>query len=1108
MKLKTGFKFYIKGSAEIYLIFLFAWLFSAPVCAQYKKFECFTIDQGLSQATINCIHQDTYGYLWLGTQDGLNRFDGYKFSVLKHDPAGNNTISDNCIQTVYEDNFGILWIGTESGGLNKYNRFTGEIQPFTSDPKDPHSICSNNIISIASDNSGKLYIGTDNGLSVMDIKRGRFENYCRHLPGGHRLPDNQIYKVFADSKKKIWIGTQRGLSQYDPAKKIISDFRSINNSKLLDNIQVYDIREDGAGNLWIATADRGVVYLDRKNGGVVSFRHNRLNDNSLSDDGVQSLCIDRKGRLWIGTFSSGVDRYDPHSGRFIHLKNDPYDPFTLPDNDVISLFEDRSGLIWIGTAAGLCKYDESKEVFRHIRRNIRDSNSLPDNMVSALCEDKSGYIWCGTAWGGLSRYNKKDGTIKNYQHRPGKNSISHNRIGYIYCDRDNILWIAAGNGLDRFDPATEKFTRYKNNPRDKNSIHASDIMYIMEDRNGKMYLASQQGLSVFDKKTGKAHHFIHSSDDNLSISDESLLCLHEDSEGLLWIGTWGLGLDVYNPRTRRFTHYRYNKKDNNSLPHDIVMSISEDPLGRKNIIWIGTSGGGLAMFNKATGKFQRYTENSGLANNLVYGILPGSSGELWISTNRGLSRMNVSNGSFRNYDVSDGLQSNEFSQSAYAKTASGEMVFGGINGFNIFDPSRIEINKFIPPVVITSFRVFNKELPASRFSEKTDEVVLSYKDYVFSIEFASLDLSSPHRNRYKYMLEGVDQGWTDAGSQRVITYTNLTPGEYVFRVIASNSDGLWNETGRSIRILVVPPVWRTNWFRILSILVLAGIGLYLVRIRIRNIEQQRNLLEQQVTERTRELQNEIVQRKMTEKALRDSENILKIMNDNKDKFFSIISHDLKSPFTSIAGFSNLLSRELDNMDKKDIKEAVYTMNVSIKSVYNLIDNLLTWSRAQMKRIDCKREIISLFEVSDEVINYLQVNFLSKDITLINSIQKDRQVYADRNMLSSVLQNLISNAIKFTPAGGCIKLTSREKDGFSEIDISDTGVGMEPEELDKLFRIEYSHTTPGTNNEKGSGLGLILCKELIEIQGGCISVSSCKSRGTTFTFTLPLTSNND
>lgn len=1108
MKLNTGFKIYNKGSAEIYLFFLFVWLFSVPLCAQYKKFECFTIDQGLSQGTINCIYQDAYGYLWLGTQDGLNRFDGYNFSVLKHDPAGKNTLSDNCIQTIYEDHFGIFWIGTESGGLNRYNRFTGEIRQFTSDPKDPHSICSNYIMSVASDNSGKLYIGTDNGLSVMDIKTGRFDNYCEHLPSGRRLPDNQIYKVFTDSQKKIWIGTQRGLSVFDPAEKKISAFRGTASARVPDNIRVYDIKEDGAGNLWIATAGRGILRIDGKNGGVVNYRHNRLNDNSLSDDGVQSLCIDRKGRLWIGTFSSGVDMFDPRSGIFVHLRNDVYDPSSLPDNDVISLFEDKSGLVWIGTAAGLCKYDEGKEVFRHIRKNIHDSNSLPDNQVSALCEDKNGYIWCGTAWGGLSRYDKKNGAVKNYRHSPGKNSISDNRIGYIYCDRNNILWIAAGNGLDRFDPVTEKFTHFTHNARDKYSIHASDIMYIMEDRSGKMYLASQEGLSVFDKKTGKACHFVHSPDNNNSITNESLLCLYEDSEGLLWIGTWGCGLDVYDPRTGNFRHYRHNKNDKNSLAHDVVMCISGDPLGRSNIIWIATSGGGVSMFNKATGKFHRFTENSGLANNLVYGILPGRSGELWISTNRGLSRMNVSNGSFRNYDVSDGLQSNEFSQSAYAKTASGQMVFGGINGFNIFDPSSIEINQFIPPVVITSFKVFNTELPASRFSEKTSEVVLSYKDYVFSIEFASLDLSSPHRNQYKYMLEGVDQGWTDAGGQRAITYTNLNPGEYVFRVIASNSDGLWNETGRSIKIVVVPPLWRTNWFRIVSILLLSGIGLYLVKIRVRNIEQQRNLLEQQVTERTRELQNEIVQRKMTEKALRDSENILKVMNDNKDKFFSIISHDLKSPFTSIAGFSNLLARELDNMDKKDIKEAVYTMNVSIKSVYNLIDNLLTWSRAQMKRLDCKREIISLSEVSDEVINYLQVNFLSKKIILINNIQQEHQVYADRNMLSSVLQNLISNAIKFTPEGGCITLKSREKNGFAEIDVTDTGIGMEPEDLEQLFRIEYSHTTPGTNNEKGSGLGLILCKELIEIQGGCISVSSMKPGGTTFTFTLPLRSNNE
>lgn len=1069
-----------------------------------SRFERISIEQGLSQASINCMLQDSYGYMWFGTQDGLNKYDGYAFTVYKHDPTRSNTLSDNNILSVYEDASGILWLGTEAGGLNRFDRRTGKIESFTNDTKDPNSLPHNSVLSICGGRNGELFIGTNDGFSVFDRRTNKFENYSRNS-SRHYLNVTYVYKIFQDEDGILWLGTSSGLLRFDPLRK---SFTRFDNTFKTGNyyLTVASICQDKEGYLWIGTFSNGLYRYDRKTDTFRNYKNNPSDPESISSNSIETLYIDRSGSLWIGTFSQGLSRFDTKTGRAVHFRHNAADLNSLSDSDVLCMMQDRSGILWVGTFGGLNKFELRKELFQLVTSDPAGKKGLPDPNVYSLCEDNEGNIWSGSYQGGISKYDRKTGQIKSYNYDPKrKNGISSRTVWSIYCDKQGILWLATDYGLNRFDQKRNSFKHYLHRTEDSTSLVSNAVMTVMGDVSGRyIWVGTENGIDRFDPENEKFLHYRNNS--NTAKKRIGVISMYQEKNGTLWYGTWGSGLVRLNPLTGERKVYRHNKLDYTSVSHNVIMSICPDPLGRDNILWVGTSGGGLNMLDKTTGRFTRYVERDGLANNLIYGLVAGNNGELWISTNKGISRLDIKNSSFKNYDVFDGLQSNEFNQFAYGKTRRGELLFGGLNGYNIFDPSKLQTDTYLPPIVITSFKKFNKEVTFSTPIDEIKTIELSYKDYVFSFEFAALNYSSPHKNRFAYKMEGFDQDWIEAGTQRNATYTNLDPGEYIFRVKGSNSDGLWNHRDRSIRIIIHPPFWQTAWFRLSVMMAISLTAVYIYKRRIRNVERQKRELERLVKERTIELQKEIYQRRKTEEALRESECELKELNSNKDKFFSLVAHDLKSPFSSILGFSNILTSEFDDMSREEIKESVVTISSSISKLYNMIENLLQWSRIQIKRIDFNPVKFDISQVAANVIEYLEVSAYNKNIFISNTIGPGQLVFADRNMIGSVLQNLIANAIKFSREGGTITVSSQSAGEFIEVSISDTGVGISDEDIEKLFRIEVNYSTPGTHNEKGSGLGLILCKELIEQNGGSIRVNSKKSVGTTFTFSLPQASN--
>ncbi len=839
------------------------------------RFDRMSIAEGLSQSTVQCILQDRRGFMWFGTEDGLNQFDGYSFTVFRHDPQDANSLSTNYVRCLLEDQTGALWIGTWGGGLDRLDPETGQFTHYKHNPVDRHSLGHDNILCLYEDRSGRLWIGTGGGgLDLFDRENDRFIHH-EHAPHDERtLSDNAVSAVLEDQWGELWVGTaQGGLNRLTPGRGQFTHYRSVSeNPHSLSSDRITAIHEDSEGVIWIGTADGGLCRLDRQNDRFIRLQHSSEDPTSLSSNGVQAIYEDRSGVLWIGTSEGGLDRYDRRRNQFIQYCNDPFDPNSLSHDDVLSIYEDRGGVLWIGTfGGGLSKANPANQKFVHYHSDPNDPGSLSDDSVRAILEDSSGVLWIGTYSGGLNRFDAETGQWTHYQHDPDDpGSLSHNVVRSIYEDSHGVLWIGTEGGLDRLDPSTGQFVHYRHDPDDRHSLSHNSVWPIYEDSRGVLWVGTMGGgLNRFDPERGWFTRYQHDPDDDSSLSHNVVSCILESYDGVLWIGTVGGGLNRFDRTTRRFSHYGHNADDPHSLSNDRVLSIGED---YRNRVYVGTWGGGFDRLDRVSERFTHFREKDGLANDVVYGIVEDNLTYLWLSTNRGLSRFTPSSEKFRNYDVSDGLQSNEFSPGAFHMGPSGVIYFGGINGFNAFYPPQVKDNPYPPPIVITAFKKLDQTVMTNISSDC--EIELSYTDNFVAFEFAALDYTAPHKNQYLYRLEGFDPHWTSAGTRRYQSYSNLEAGEYVFRVKGSNNDGIWNREGLAIYISVRPPIWDSWWFRGMLAVLLVGSVLVGYRLRVRSIQARTRELERQVDERTYEIER----RRLVAEGLRE---IMVILNSNR-----------------------------------------------------------------------------------------------------------------------------------------------------------------------------------------------------------------------------------
>jgi two-component system sensor histidine kinase ChiS len=809
------------------------------------KFERISTEHGLSHATVTDMIQDRRGFIWIATPDGLNRFDGYTCAVYKHRPEDSTSISSNFIHGICEDRSGTLWITTREGGLNRFDHATERFMRYRHDPRNPQSIANNKVGPIMEDSKGRLWVGGDGGLDIFDRENEIFIHHQYNSADPFSLSYNEITAVYEDRSGTLWVGTVVGLNRFDPESGRFTRFlHKASDVSTISNNFVYTVYEDAKGNLWVGTAE-GLNLMDRETG-----RFNRTPLGLRASAALKRVAIariyeDSRGFLWFGTPGFGLFQYNPQTGTLMNLKNDPNNNSSISHNNLQPKFEDRSGTLWVGTwGAGINTLARTKKKFQHMQNDPANPVSLSNNFVFALHEDRRGLLWVGTAGGGLNKHDKSTGTVRHFKASSSPVSLNNNTVWSIAEGAGGFLWIGTQDGLSLFDTERETFKQFRHDPSDPTSLGGIVVKSLFLDRKGTLWVGfGEGGLSRRDRATSRWVRYLHNPNDAKSIGRGQVWAMAEDRDGILLIGTFSGGLCLLDRTSGTFTRYTHNPADSTSLSFNDVRGIH---VAKEGTIWIATYGGGLNKFDRATGRFHRYTTQHGIANNFLYGILEDETGKLWISSNRGISRFDPRTETFKNFSTEDGLQADEFNTGAFFKSRSGEMFFGGVNGFNRFYPSAVKDNPHIPPVVITSFKVFDKEARLDTSITAVKKISLRYSQNFFSFEFAALHYVNPTKNQYAYRLEGFDREWIYSGTRRYASYTNLDPGQYVFHAKGSNHDGVWNEEGVSVQVVIVPPFWQQWWFRGIMVLLVVGTFGGIVRfISTRKLRKQLQELEKQ-----------------------------------------------------------------------------------------------------------------------------------------------------------------------------------------------------------------------------------------------------------------------
>ncbi|HZW40572.1 MAG TPA: two-component regulator propeller domain-containing protein [Ignavibacteriaceae bacterium] len=829
---------------KLYLaLLLFAFCLIGKTYPQVSdiSFDHIFLEQGLSQSIINCMMQDKTGFMYFGTEDGMNIYDGYTFTIFRKNPSNINSLSYNDINSLAQDNYGRVWIGTFNAGINLYIPEKKLFKHFFHD-HSANALSNDNINVVKIDKKGIVWVGTDEGLNRIAFN----QNDSDFIITNGVKSKNQLYlnnfrilSLMIAKDENIWVGTDNGLYKITLDKKdlaLITEYKNIPSDKnSISSNLIRTIFEDSKGNLWIGT-NKGLNKINSSNRNndnpiFIHFLHNPNDNHSISHNDITTVAEDASGYIWVGTNGGGLNIYDEKKNKFEVYQNDPLDARSLSVNEIRVLFLDKSGIMWIGTyGGGLNKVSRGRGQFFHYKSRRNAPNSLSHKVIWCFYQDKDSILWIGTHRG-LDKLDRKTNTYKHYLNIPGRNSLSNNMVRVITKLKDGKFLIGTnGGGIDEFDPVTEKFKNYSHNPNDSSSIIRNEIRCIYVDKSDNIWVGSYgSGLDKFDRSKGNFIHYYNIPEDTTSISHDYIRTIVEDKYGNLWIGTEGGGLNKFDKRTGKFTRYL---SKTSALLSAYIFSISIDSSG---VLWIGTFDSGLNIFDPVKNTCKVYGVDKGLPSNSIYSIVKDDYGYYWLSTNNGLSRFKPSEMKFKNFNVKDGLQDNEFNGGSYLKTLSGELLFGGINGFSAFYPDKIKDNKFIPPVVLTSFKKFNVEADLPQPISSTREIELAYNEDIFSLEFAALDYSSPEKNLYAYKMEGVDKDWVYVGAnKRFVSYTTLPPGKYTFYVKGSNSDGLWNEKGIILNIKVIPPIWERWWFILILGLLFLGIFLllYLRRLRI------------------------------------------------------------------------------------------------------------------------------------------------------------------------------------------------------------------------------------------------------------------------------------
>ena len=781
------------------------------------RFQHLSRDSGLSQSFVYTIVQDQQGYMWFGTQEGLNRFDGFEFRVFANDPADPTSLSDESIRTMIADSSGVLWIGTDAGGLSRYDAASETFVNYLHDPGDPESISDNRIRVVYEDRAGVIWVGTDgSGLDRFDRETSTFSHFAFEPSSADGISNGSVWDILEDSEGSLWIATADGLNRLDrQSGRFTRYFHDPARIGTLSDNKLRVLYEDVDNRLWIGTESGGLNRFDPASGTFERFTHDPESPATISSNRINAIDQDDAGLLWIAT-DMGLNAFDPANGSFDRYANDPGDRYSLPHDNVLSIYQDRGGVMWVGTYDGLSKWRPSVRAMRHYRNDAKNPASLSEDTVTSFAAAPEGDFWIGTFGGGLNLLDSDTGQFRQFRHSPDDpTSLSSDRVMALYTDSDGVLWAGTrAAGLNRYDAVSNAFSRFQHDPENTASISSNGITAIIETSDKRLWIGTfGGGINLYDPDTQSFTRLRNDPADATSLSNDRVLVLFEDSAGIVWIGTYGGGLNRFDPSSGVFSVFRGEPYREDGLSGDEIYMIQEDIQGD---LWIGVKGAGLNRWTaaeRAAGRLrvQRFGELHGLPSATIYSGIWDDSGHLWLSTARGVSRLNVDTLEFRNYDTSHGLQGDEFNLAAGFRAPNGQVMFGGMNGFNLFQPAELNGGRPPPPVAITNFLAMNEPVDLVDARLHGSQPKLNHNQNVIGFEFAALDFAAPENSHYRYRLDGLDDDWVDAGNKRQVTYTNLPAGDYIFRVRAQNNDGIWSEAEAKLAFSMAPAPWRTWW---------------------------------------------------------------------------------------------------------------------------------------------------------------------------------------------------------------------------------------------------------------------------------------------------------
>ncbi len=1017
--------------------------------AQDRIFDHYTIDDGLNHSTIYQLMQDRAGFLWIGTEDGLQCFDGDEFLLFKHRPFDSTSLRNNNINSIIEADSIHLWIGTWGGGLHRFNRTTRASEFFRHRPSDATSLSDDRIQVLFKDSRETLWVGTvSGGLQRYDPNTKSFQKTKLTLSN----TDERIWAIDGD-RENLWIGTDKGVSRMNLSTGQVADI------PFFDQRAIRALKIDHTGALWVGLKDGVVVgHPERADWNYVS-RVKRL---------VNRIFEDSHGDIWIGTLFDGLFQIRRTDGVEIQYRNVPGNSHSLVYNDVRAIMEDSRKNLWIGTRGG----GISKTDLKPLRFNVVPiASNMASRRVMTLWADRfvSGTMWIGTDANLLMVKNGATSVIP----LDGKTDIG---IRTITQSRDGRIWVGTfTDGIHILDKQGRWLEKRINVHGDSTSLPSNAVRMLMADPDGEsVWIGTERGLCRWRGQGGAIDHF--------GIKDE-IRAIVTLKNGSMWIGLKQGGLLRRDPGTGTVTVFRHDPLDVHSLSSNEVLCIVPEP--GDSALWIGTLGGGLNRLDLASHKFQHWWHDDGLPSDFVNSAIFDERGVLWLGTNNGLAEMVQNNLSkaFRVYDTRDGIPNRLFNAAATFADAKGNLYFGTVDGAVMFNPAKIELNELAPPVELVRYRLFQGSSVIDHSLFELHRITLEADDQYVSFRFAALDFTQPKRNNFAYRLEGFDQAWIDAGDRRATSYANLNPGEYVFRVKAANRDGIWNETGASIIVTVLPPWWRTWWA--LSFYGLCVLGLF---YGVRQFEINRERQKAQV--------NESELRALTAEAL----------NDQKNEYVGIVAHDLRNPLSAIIGYTELVMDDLkkDNIEKAELLKDLQTVDKVAKNMSFFIAELLDIASIESGKVRVEKTSVSIAMIVNGIIPLHFRRAEQKNIRLTaERLDTLPNVLVDHLKIASVIDNLVGNALKYTRSGGTVRINGETVGSEVYIHVEDTGQGLTPDDLSKVFTTFTKLSARPTGNESSNGLGLAIVKKIVEIHNGRVWVKSEHGKGSTFSFSLPI-----